>query len=173
MSTKAKTTKSRTSNNKKANKLKWWYILPVIVIVAIAGYAIVRFSEAGSAYTRIRPSSRVTATTPSFIGCKNLSQKSIYGNLTSIDIVAEKPYQSKATSITVKAIRNGSVVSTKTNSGWIGNTWNGVQIYTSEIFNDRLEIYYTENGKTYNYIKNLNPYKLKNCQPGTLLNQMI
>ena len=38
---------SRTSTSKKNNlKLKWWYVLPVILVVAIAGYAIVRFSEA-------------------------------------------------------------------------------------------------------------------------------
>jgi len=166
--------KTRTSKNKsKQTKLKWWYILPVIAIVAVAGYAIVRFSEAGSAYTRIRPSSKVTATTPSFVGCKNLSQKSVYGNLTSIDIVADKPYQSRATSITVKAIRAGKVISTKTNSGWLGNRWNGLQIYTSEIFNDKLEIYYTENGKTYNYVKNFSPYRLVNCKPGDLLNQLL
>jgi len=168
-----KHTKTKTSKFKSKNQLKWWYILPVILIVAAAGYAIVRFSEAGSAYTRIRPSSRVTATTPNFIGCKNLSQKSVYGNLTSIDIVADKPYQSRATSITVNAIRGGKVSASKSNSGWIGGRWGGVQIFTSEIFNDRLDIYYVVNGKTYNYVKNLNPYKLTNCKTGNLLNQLI
>ena len=40
---------SRTSTSKKNNlKLKWWYVLPVILVVAIAGYAIVRFSEAST-----------------------------------------------------------------------------------------------------------------------------
>jgi hypothetical protein len=48
MPSKAKTTKSRTSKKSKQTKLKWWYILPVILIVAVAGYAIVRFSEASA-----------------------------------------------------------------------------------------------------------------------------
>ena len=39
--------KSRTSSSKKKNlKLKWWYVLPVVAIVAVAGYAIVRSSQA-------------------------------------------------------------------------------------------------------------------------------
>ena len=42
-------TKTRTTKNKsKQTKLKWWYVLPVILIVAVAGYAIVRFSEAAT-----------------------------------------------------------------------------------------------------------------------------
>ncbi len=53
MPTKVKGSNSRTASKKnKSAKLKWWYILPVIAIVAIAGYAIVRFSEAG---TNCRP----------------------------------------------------------------------------------------------------------------------
>ena len=40
-------------SNKNKNNLKWWYVLPVIAIVAIAGYAIVRFSEAGTAEKRV------------------------------------------------------------------------------------------------------------------------
>ena len=40
-------TKTRISKStKKGPKLKWWYILPVIAIVAVAGYAIVRYSQA-------------------------------------------------------------------------------------------------------------------------------
>lgn len=40
--------KTRTSKNKrKAAKLKWWYVLPVIVIVAVAGYLVIRYSQAG------------------------------------------------------------------------------------------------------------------------------
>jgi hypothetical protein len=47
MPVKGKTTKSRTAKSKgKGLKLKWWYILPVIAIVAVAGYAIVRYSQA-------------------------------------------------------------------------------------------------------------------------------
>ena len=39
--------KTRTSSSKKKNlKLKWWYVLPVVAIVAVAGYAIVRSSQA-------------------------------------------------------------------------------------------------------------------------------
>lgn len=41
--------KIRTSKNK-GMKLKWWYVLPVIAIVAVAGYAIVRFSQAAGPY---------------------------------------------------------------------------------------------------------------------------
>jgi len=49
MPVKGKTTKSRTAKSKgKGLKLKWWYILPVIAIVAVAGYAIVRYSQASS-----------------------------------------------------------------------------------------------------------------------------
>ena len=40
---------SRISSSKNKNlKLKWWYVLPVILVVAVAGYAIVRFSEAST-----------------------------------------------------------------------------------------------------------------------------
>ena len=54
MPVKGKTTKSRTAKSKgKGLKLKWWYILPVIAIVAIAGYSIVRFSEASSVWWSI------------------------------------------------------------------------------------------------------------------------
>ena len=39
--------KTRTAKSKgKGLKLKWWYVLPVIVLVAGAGYLIVRFSNA-------------------------------------------------------------------------------------------------------------------------------
>ena len=45
--------KSRTSSSKKKNlKLKWWYVLPVVAIVAVAGYAIVRSSQASGEYGR-------------------------------------------------------------------------------------------------------------------------
>lgn len=46
--------KSRTSSSKKKNsKLKWWYVLPVIALVAIGGYAIVRSSEAATHVKRV------------------------------------------------------------------------------------------------------------------------
>jgi hypothetical protein len=38
--------KSRTSASSKKLKLKWWYVLPVIAIVVLAGYLIVRYSNA-------------------------------------------------------------------------------------------------------------------------------
>jgi hypothetical protein len=54
MAAKKAATKSRSSkSNKNKNNLKWWYVLPVIAIVAVAGYAIVRFSEAGTATKRV------------------------------------------------------------------------------------------------------------------------
>lgn len=41
--------KSRTSKNKyKKSKLKFWYAIPVIAIMALAGYLIVRFSFASN-----------------------------------------------------------------------------------------------------------------------------
>ena len=47
MPVKGQSAKSRTAKStKKGSMLKWWYILPVIAIVAISGYAIVRFSQA-------------------------------------------------------------------------------------------------------------------------------
>ena len=47
--------KSRTAKSKgKGLKLKWWYVLPVIVLVAGAGYLIVRFSQASSLAQMIR-----------------------------------------------------------------------------------------------------------------------
>jgi len=50
MPTKGKT-KTRTSKStKKGPKLKWWYILPVVAIVAVAGYAIVRYSQAAQEF---------------------------------------------------------------------------------------------------------------------------
>jgi hypothetical protein len=53
MAAKKAATKSRSSkSNKNKTNLKWWYVLPVIAIVAVAGYAIVRFSEAGTATKR-------------------------------------------------------------------------------------------------------------------------
>lgn len=49
MPVKGQLTKSRTAKStKKGPKLKWWYILPVIAIVAVAGYAIVRYSQAAA-----------------------------------------------------------------------------------------------------------------------------
>ena len=54
MPVKGKTTKSRTAKSKgKGLKLKWWYILPVIAIVAVAGYAIVRYSQASVSGSQI------------------------------------------------------------------------------------------------------------------------
>jgi len=54
MAAKKAATKSRSSkSNKNKNNLKWWYVLPVIAIVAVAGYAIVRFSEAGTQSGRL------------------------------------------------------------------------------------------------------------------------
>lgn len=52
MSTK-KASKSRTSSKKSKKSLKVWYIIPVLLIVAVAGYAIVRYSNA-SAYKGLR-----------------------------------------------------------------------------------------------------------------------
>jgi hypothetical protein len=49
MASKKSTSKSRTSS-KSRSSLKWWYVLPVVAIVAIAGYAIVRFSQAAGPY---------------------------------------------------------------------------------------------------------------------------
>jgi hypothetical protein len=40
--------KARTAKTKgKGLKLKWWYVLPVIVLVAGAGYLVIRYSQAG------------------------------------------------------------------------------------------------------------------------------
>jgi hypothetical protein len=52
---KKSTKKTRTSTKKSNNKsiMRWWYVLPVIAIVAVAGYAVVRFSEAGTAVKRV------------------------------------------------------------------------------------------------------------------------
>ena len=50
MAAKKAATKSRTSGNNSTSKMKWWYLIPVLLIVAVAGYAIVRFSEAGSQF---------------------------------------------------------------------------------------------------------------------------
>ena len=42
-------TKTRTAKNKsKKSKLKWWYAAPIVVIIAIAGYFVVRFSFASN-----------------------------------------------------------------------------------------------------------------------------
>ena len=59
MAAKKAATKSRSSkSNKNKNNLKWWYVLPVIAIVAVAGYAIVRFSEAGTSSNRLSGGTR-------------------------------------------------------------------------------------------------------------------
>lgn len=51
MSAKAKAPKSRTASKKnKSVNLKWWYILPVILFVTVAGYLIVRLSEASNRF---------------------------------------------------------------------------------------------------------------------------
>jgi hypothetical protein len=59
MAAKKAAKKSRISTKKSNNKsiMRWWYVLPVIAIVAVAGYAIVRFSEAGKTVTTIGPNS--------------------------------------------------------------------------------------------------------------------
>jgi hypothetical protein len=59
MSAKKAAKKSRTSTKKSNNKsiMRWWYVLPVIAFVAVAGYAIVRFSEAATVITTIGPNS--------------------------------------------------------------------------------------------------------------------
>ena len=59
-------TKTRTSKStKKGPKLKWWYILPVIAIVAVAGYAIVRYSQASSeAYVKTVDNGGITSSNP-------------------------------------------------------------------------------------------------------------
>jgi len=47
MPVKGQMNKTRTAKStKKGPKLKWWYTLPVIAIVAVAGYAIVRYGQA-------------------------------------------------------------------------------------------------------------------------------
>jgi len=49
MPVKGQMNKTRTAKStKKGPKLKWWYILPVIAIIAISGYAIVRYSQAST-----------------------------------------------------------------------------------------------------------------------------
>ena len=49
MPVKGQMNKTRIAKStKKGPKLKWWYILPVIAIVAVAGYAIVRYSQAAT-----------------------------------------------------------------------------------------------------------------------------
>lgn len=41
--------KTRTANNKsKITNLKWWYLAPIVVIIAVAGYFVVRFSFASN-----------------------------------------------------------------------------------------------------------------------------
>ncbi len=58
-----KSTIARTGSKKKMT-LKWWYVLPVIAVVAIAGYAIVTFSEASSLprnLTQLKVYNRITA----------------------------------------------------------------------------------------------------------------
>ncbi len=39
--------KTRTSKSKNKKNLRWWYAVPVIVVVALAGYLVIRYSQAG------------------------------------------------------------------------------------------------------------------------------
>ena len=48
MPVKGQMNKTRTAKSKgKGLNLKWWYVLPVIAIVAVAGYLVIRYSQAG------------------------------------------------------------------------------------------------------------------------------
>lgn len=78
MPVKGQSTKSRTAKStKKGPKLKWWYILPVIAIVAVAGYAIVRYSQASSeAYVKTVDNGGITSGNPFY-----KYYKQGYGNL--------------------------------------------------------------------------------------------
>ena len=55
MPVKGQMNKTRTAKSKgKGLNLKWWYVLPVIAIVAVAGYLVIRYSQAGRiAYIRV------------------------------------------------------------------------------------------------------------------------
>ena len=66
MSTKVKGSKSRTASKKnKSVNLKWWYILPVIMFVTVAGYLIVRLSEASNRFAVvINPSAIISNNAP-------------------------------------------------------------------------------------------------------------
>ena len=48
MAVKQTNKKSRTLNQKPSFKLKWWYVIPVVLLVAATGILILRFSNASS-----------------------------------------------------------------------------------------------------------------------------
>ena len=163
-----KQSKTRTSKLKSKNQLKWWYILPVIAIVAVAGYAIVRFSEAGSSYRRIRTTTSGRATAPEFSACSAGWDKGVY----KFDVIAfSKSYRANVTSITGEVISNGKVIDRVYQPNWLpGKRVSGIQLKTPNPAKDRVTVYYVENGKTYKYASGINPASgtWPPCQSGVL-----
>jgi hypothetical protein len=59
MAAKKAAPKSRTSSNKGKSSLKWWYIVPILLVVVLAGYLIVRYSNASGTFA-VRNAKQIT-----------------------------------------------------------------------------------------------------------------
>ena len=107
--TKSRSSKSRSSkSNKNNNNLKWWYVLPVIAIVAVAGYAIVRFSEAGAGSIYTVRANGISGPGDTIRKSDGLTYKVIPKNQTVfIDVSGNEWGKSNRACATIKVTNNG------------------------------------------------------------------
>ena len=163
---------SRVSKSVKSKKsLNWWYLLPIVIIIAAVGYLVVRYSKAAS-YTTITPDKPQTNYyAPTFAGCKKAVDTG-YGPVWDITIFASRPYVTNTTSrnltteVSYEVIRPekaNSVVLSGSNNAWWNNTTTVLNFAVSRYYKDRINLKYRIWIDTYNYVNLYDPGLLKDC----------
>ena len=163
---------SRTSKKAKgARKLKWWYLIPIVLIISAAGYLVVRYSSAAS-YTTITPDKPQTNYyAPTFAGCKK-ARNSIYGPVWDLTIFASRPYslttttRNFTTDVSSEVIRPeqaNNLVSSGSNNNWWNNTTTVLNFAVSRYYKDKINLKYRIWIDTYSYVNLYDPGQLKDC----------
>ncbi len=112
MPVKGQMNKTRTAKSKvKSLKLKWWYVLPVIAIVAAAGYLVIRYSQAG-----------VTSALRGGFGNKRLGGKNTTllrdGRPVKAIVSVSRAYETQVSALASRNAINGKKACAKV---WVGN----------------------------------------------------
>lgn len=163
---------SRVSKSVKSKKsLNWWYLLPIVIIIAAVGYLVVRYSKAAS-YTTITPDKPQTNYyAPTFAGCKKAVDTG-YGPVWDVTIYASRPYTTRNSSrnltylVSYEVIRPNvanNIIAQGSNNQWWNDTTTVLKFAVSRIYNDKVNLKYNIWIDTYSYVSNYDAGKLVDC----------
>ena len=145
--------------------------MPIVLVIAVSGYLIVRFSRAAS-YTTITPDIiKTDYYGPTFAGCKKAVDTG-YGPVWDVTIFASRPYAARSSTrnftidVSYEVIRpdvKNYIIATGSNDNWWNNTTTVLRFAVSRIYNDKVNLKYRIWIDTYTYVNLYDVSQLKDC----------